>query len=359
MALAACLPFYFGQKRSLTVATWVNPPKVGSVLAFIDEIFVQYLFLIPACGLFASILWARRARSAGPEPDESGVGELAGLAGLVGLPVVLMLFSVGVQSVLVGRYAIAAVASISVLAAPLLARTLAPLRWAVLVVLLLASSAELVLSTRSAHLKEAARAGMAEELSKLPDAPILIESRAMLDDLWWDAPGLRGRLFLWSPSDRGVRTADWLLLERDMASNHEAWYGLPASASLDLVHDRPNCYVYGVKPADLLYFAHEKPDLAFRTIESVPDLYEVTRKPRPVIAAQGDAAAASSGSAGAFPEGRRSWIEPSRATSGQSDPDQDHDQDRPDPAADHRRHRPEQPRPSSPTRTRPARSTTR
>lgn len=282
VALAACLPFYFGQKRSLTVPTWIDPPDYNGVLKYLDSVFPCYLLLIPVFAFFATVLWGRRglALGDGPEAGREDLAELAGLASLAFLPLILILFSFLVQSVLIDRYAIPTVAAIAVVIAPLLARTGPRLRLVALLGLIAFSSGRLVAQSRLYRGVDASRLAMAGEAARLPvaDAPILVKSRERLYELWWDVPSLRPRLFLWSPDDQGDRATDLLRIERDMARNHERWYGVARVGDLGLLRDRPVIYLSGLVPGDLLGLARERPDLDLRPINPDRGLYEVSRK---------------------------------------------------------------------------------
>lgn len=281
LALAAFLPFYFGQKATLSVPTWIPPPSAGSVIDLINKLYKFHVFAIPVCGLTASLLLARRELTSGatPGPDESRLPELAGVASLGLFPVLLIAFSYMFQSVLADRYFIVTVASFSVLIGPVLSRTARPIRWAVLLGVLALGSASLITQARTFRAFEAARTATARVVEALPNAPILFKSRATLYELRWDLPRFRERYFLMSPDDFGERSTDILKVESSMARNHLRWYGMPRSADLASLKSAPVFFVVGLDPEDLGEIQADHPELSFRLIDADRPFHEVTVRP--------------------------------------------------------------------------------
>ncbi len=282
MALAACLPFYFGQKRSLSVPTWVDPPSLVSVRLFLEGYFGFYLLAIPVLGFFASRFRARpEPEEVEPEEEARRFPELAGMAGLVLMPAALVAFSVLVQSALVDRYTIPGVAAIGLLIAPIVARIGTPLRGAVLVGLLGFSTINLSAAVRHHAIVDSRRHEAVAILARLGDGPVLFRMRKDLYEFWWDAPNLRSRLFLWDPTDLVRDVPDRLVIERDMARNHDRWYGVGKIAGLASFGDRPVVYLYGLDPPDIPDLERSEPGIRLRTIDARRGLYEATRPTGP------------------------------------------------------------------------------
>jgi hypothetical protein len=280
VALAACLPFYFGQKASLTVPTWIEPPTLTGVRTFLGDVFGIYIFAIPVLALFLTQLF----RTGEPTEDgTTGEGQLATLAPLVALgalPFVLVVLSYVMQSFLIDRYAIPAVACFGPLLAPVVARLGKPGRWAVLVCFLLVSTVNLMSSARWYRMYDGIRDEKVAELSTCGDGPILVQGRWELYELWYDAPQLRDRLFLWDPADKGSDAARMFVFEKAMAANHERWYGLGKANSLAKLEDQPIVYLYGVEPRDVLALERSDPSLQVQPLNQKRGLYEVRRQGR-------------------------------------------------------------------------------
>jgi hypothetical protein len=276
-ALGLCLPFYSGQKLSLSVPTWLPRPDFAAVKTFLDSVYCYYIFAIPVVVYFVSRCLARPSRRGESTDEGEGVDGLAGLAGLALMPFLLVVFSYRVQSVLLDRYAIVAVASFGPLIAPLVARTRSTWRWAILGGFVLISSANLMAASRWFAISDSIRREAVDQVAGLPAGPILFRGRMDLDEFWWDAPSMRDRIFLWAPEDRGDRAGAIFQIERDMARNHERWYGLPKAASLASLRDRPVVYLHGLDAEDVLELQRSDPDLALRPIDRKRGLFEATR----------------------------------------------------------------------------------
>ena len=277
LALAACMPLYRGQRQAISVPTWIDPPNFTAVRDFFDQVYTYYLFAIPVTGFFVATMLNRSRPAEGAGEPSDDVSELAGLASLALLPAALVVFSFLIQSVLIDRYAIAAVASFGPLMAPIVARTRRPIRWAVLVGLLLVSTSNLMTASRWFQITEARRRDATTEVTKLAEAPILFRSRADLYELWWDAPAARDRFYYWDPKDLGVKPSNFDLLERDMAKSHERWYGLSRAATLSSLHDQPLVYLYGLDAKGALEIERSEAGLRLRSVDAKRGLFEASR----------------------------------------------------------------------------------
>lgn len=105
IALSACLPLYFQQKMALSIPTWIQPPDLWSSVEFLRAV-VPLLCLVVS----GALCWYQvRKRAEQRKPHFAVTWQpLAGLLGLTAMPLFLIAFSFGVQSVLVPRYAIVA-----------------------------------------------------------------------------------------------------------------------------------------------------------------------------------------------------------------------------------------------------------
>jgi hypothetical protein len=277
VALAACMPLYRGQRGSISVPTWVEPASFPAARDFLTMVFSYYVFAIPVIGFFASRMLDRG------RPDESldgpgeDVSELAGLSGLALLPAGLIAFSFLVQSVLIDRYAIATVACFGPLIAPIVARSHRPIHWAVLVGLILVSTSNLMGTARWFRQTEARRDEAKAEVARLADIPILFRSRSDLYELWWDAPEARDRFYFWDPKDLAGSTSAQDTFERDMARNHERWYGLSRAASLSSLQDHPLVYLYGLDATGVREIERSEVGVRLRPIDPRRGLFEARR----------------------------------------------------------------------------------
>ncbi len=277
LALAACIPLYLGQRKSITVGTWIEPASLPAARDFLMMVFSYYVFAIPVIGLFAASLLARGRGVASAEGTPEDVSELGGLAGLALLPAVLIVLSFSVQSVLIDRYAIAAVAGFGPLIAPVVARIRGPVRWAVLAGFLVLSTSNLMGSARWFRQAEARRDEATAAVARLADAPILFRSRSDLYELWWDAPEARDRFYFWDPKDLAEHPSALDCLERDMAGNHSRWYGLSRTATLSSLGDHRLVYLYGLDAEGVIEVERTEPELKLRSIDPRRGLFEATR----------------------------------------------------------------------------------
>lgn len=107
LALLACVPFYLGQRRALSTATWVAPVSMEQLVAFLADYFWWMGLFVPL------VLWAivrlvqqwRGARTLVARVSTWDRDMLA-LVALAAVPLILVIFSVVVQPSLVRRYAI-------------------------------------------------------------------------------------------------------------------------------------------------------------------------------------------------------------------------------------------------------------
>lgn len=104
LALAACLPLLRGQRRAMTVATWIADPSPFGISQFLREMMP----LVPALVLGLGLLWILARR-----PVLRMSPELGGMGALLLIPWVLVVMSFTLQPVYEGRYAIPVVLSLA------------------------------------------------------------------------------------------------------------------------------------------------------------------------------------------------------------------------------------------------------
>jgi uncharacterized membrane protein len=104
IALAASLPFYYSQRAAMTVPTWIPVANLAETM----EYFRELLALIPLTILVAAYFLSE-IFFAGSERIADGENSIAGLTGLLLLPMAVWLVSVVMQPALLTKYAIGTV----------------------------------------------------------------------------------------------------------------------------------------------------------------------------------------------------------------------------------------------------------
>lgn len=123
IALAVWLPFLVEQRAVFTVSTWVSDPTPELAKRFLIRLlFPAYLRPVVVFGLFAGIWYLVQRRGEIRSRVHGDLTFQAGILGLTLLPLVLIAFSFTVQSVLVDRYGIPAIATIAPVVAYLTSR---------------------------------------------------------------------------------------------------------------------------------------------------------------------------------------------------------------------------------------------
>lgn len=228
VALAACAPFLIGQRAALSVATWQPSAHLHAALGFLDEVvFPRTLALLVLAAWLAVILSRGQQTKAGaPDPATQ-----AGLTALLLLPVLLVAFSFMVQTALVPRYALPAVAGLAPPAAFLLARV--PPSWALALGGCLAFVSTQDVRAQALAWQEEERYVnrlIADVRTRTGDGPVFFESPARLYVLSRYAPVLAPRCFLidFEPGELGNTSPNRLFM-RDLSRRFEQFYGSPRS----------------------------------------------------------------------------------------------------------------------------------
>jgi hypothetical protein len=243
VALLACTPFLLGQRGAVTVATWVKTPDLGDVGRFLLSVLMpRNLLLVP---LVAGCWWLFRGRRMPPPGSQPDLTVVIGLASLAMLPLVLIVFSVTVQSALVDRYALPATAALAGIAALLLAPVSRP--WLIALGALLAISTTLNLHDLAEEYRARDRktdALIAAIRRETDGGVVVFEEPHELHPVCRYGPDLAGRCFLldFEPGQFGP-TAPSRIFNRDLARRFAEYYGSPGLVSWQHVKSLPRWYL--------------------------------------------------------------------------------------------------------------------
>jgi hypothetical protein len=117
LATLACLPFYLGQRRGLTVPTWMEPVKLRNIAG----LFRHIMFVAAMLPFVFYIAWRSVVKADRPIATRALLRDLAPLLSLLIFPVIIAVFSLLVQPAIQDRYVIVAVAPLAVIIAALAA----------------------------------------------------------------------------------------------------------------------------------------------------------------------------------------------------------------------------------------------
>lgn len=190
-----CLPVLLGQRRALSVPTWLPPVDIGAVISFLGDLIP--LTLILTTSLVLALFSDRRDDSDAPSEGSefSMVFRLLAYLGL--LPIVLILFSIFAQPSLLGRYAAPAVLAYTLPCALVCLRCGRRTRLAVLCAYALMATANFW-SYANGRAREESRVEQAiSTLRRVAEAgPLIFESRSDLYPIARYASDLGDRSFL-------------------------------------------------------------------------------------------------------------------------------------------------------------------
>lgn len=242
LALAACVPFLLGQRAALAVATWQPSVTVRAVAGFVAEVLLPTTLALVALAAWVAVLLTRGRLAKAWTADPSAQ---AGASALLLLPLVLVGFSIAVQTALVPRYALPAVVGLAPAAAFLLARLSWPGALAVGACLVLVSSQEV--RARAQTWEEEDRFVsrlIADVRTRTNDAPVFFESPARLYVLCRYAPELAPRCFLidFEPGELGNTSPNRIFM-RDLSRRFDEYYGAPRSQSWDRIKSLGSFYL--------------------------------------------------------------------------------------------------------------------
>lgn len=247
VALLACVPLLLSQRAAYqTIPTWVSDPTLADVYYFCSSLLLPTHLAAVLMSAWLSELWrriyGRTETLVDPPPDTTA---LAGLTSLVLLSLLLVAFSYTVQSVLIDRYALPAVAALAPAAAFVVSRMSRFWMMILCTFLFLNGAYDLrVLYTRawahdqsSAELMTAIREHTAQE-------PVLFESPHELYVVCRYAPDLAKRCFALDFEEGQLGQVDTLrLFLRDTCRNYGRFYPQPALRSWDMTRTSPRVYL--------------------------------------------------------------------------------------------------------------------
>jgi hypothetical protein len=229
VALAACIPFYFGQRASLTVPTWMSDVSVGAA----TKLLAVFLLTLPvaialACWVLTQVLeWRKGVRRAAPSGQGLALGPALLLA-QVAVPFVLVLFSLLILPATELRYWIVGAVVTAPLVALVMQRGDTLVRWIATLGIIGAS----VKTMRG----EAGRAdGFAQRVQQdVRLATQLTDSGSVVVARWRDTlypllvarPSLRSRVSVLDSTPLDGANA-FLIVERDVSRTHQRLYGWP------------------------------------------------------------------------------------------------------------------------------------
>lgn len=237
LALLACTPLYLGQRRTISVATWIPPLSTRQVLEFSIGTFAWAPLVIVLLGLAADHV-LRPSTETPPRP--SAGSDLRALIALGALPAIVLAFSALVQPTLLPRYALPGM----LLWAPLVAFGFAQAglitRVAVLGLLSLSGLAGTVRLAGNSRAFAAEVRTSQETVRPLAAAGVLLVSpsrhaiyalagadsalgRSIRFIEWPDSPARRPH----PPGSDSATAENLYLLERDIARVHRSLYGFP------------------------------------------------------------------------------------------------------------------------------------
>ena len=230
VALAACIPLYFGQRSTLTVPTWIPPASLG------DHLFLLMAALLPIATVVALVGWGASRLAAPLSRGRQPVARLSPLRdgtwlllGQAGVPLALAMFSLFVQPATQPRYWIVGALATGAVAAIAAARTQRVVRWAVgfgIIVI----SATIVKGEGAAG--EASRRRLQDDIAKAQRGTadgllLVVRRRHTLYPLVRALPTLSAKTALLDGSEFAGREQRFSIVERDVARVHWRLFGFP------------------------------------------------------------------------------------------------------------------------------------
>jgi hypothetical protein len=246
VALVACVPLMVSQRSAYTVPTWVSAPSLGKVADFCSSILLpKYLGAVVITAWLSWLLQKTRGADGSPADSPRDPAGLAGLTGLLLLPITLVLFSYTVQPALVDRYGLPAVAALGPCTA-FVASRMSRIWLATLCVFLVVAGTR-DLGYRSAGYQERDRwtAGLISAIRRhTNDEPVLFESPHELYVVCRYAPDLAGRCFALDFEQGQIGHADaFRVFVRDSVRSYATCYPVPALMTWDAVRGLPKLHL--------------------------------------------------------------------------------------------------------------------
>jgi hypothetical protein len=228
LALAPCVPLLLSQRAAFTVPTWVRPPTLSNIAELGTWILLPASFSAVVLAAWFSTLLKKVFL---PKRDLPTTGEdatsLAGLTGLVFMPVFLILFSFAVQPVWVERYALPAVAGLAPAVAFLVARMARVTVLALIAFFLVVSTQQLRNQATEAREQDQRTDAVIATLRQHDgDGPIICEHLSAQYVLHYYAPDLAPLFVDHEPGQTDCRRDEYYF-SRDLCRNYEAYYTVP------------------------------------------------------------------------------------------------------------------------------------
>ena len=290
-ALALCLPFFKGQRASISVPTWDNDPAtIKRIVAFWLAILPVWSVVIVA-GLHVLTRGARRdlegRHTAGASvPASPRVADLASLFALVFLPVVIGVFSVIFQPALAQRYgavASLAIAPVAALVASTALRSHA--RFAVVALFVAACFSMATINQGKMRWNEGVVRDENLVLKQTADRPVVFGYWHDLAPILRREPALASRCFNLdfddakdsTHSNAPIKPNHFMTVTRDLGRSLEKYYGKPRLIRREALAERFPFFIVG-SPNDAQWITA---GMAGVRIERVDDrLFKVTHESR-------------------------------------------------------------------------------
>jgi hypothetical protein len=248
IALAACAPFFLGQRAALTVKTWISPLSLHQIREMLQYYFVAAPIVVAALFLLASFGWKRARRDAAPVENRKIAPASLPFAALLLMPLVLAVISILVQPTMLLRFAVPAALAWAPLVAFVARRLPLPGKFLLLATLFFLSTriqeklATQLLGIRSTMQSEAAIVRPFLDSGRV----VMVLDRTSLYPL---ATETSRPSQLTSPdfTDSIAKSRHLpapMILERDVARIHHRLYGFPRLESIDSGTPSSDHYVF-------------------------------------------------------------------------------------------------------------------
>jgi hypothetical protein len=241
-ALAACLPFYFGQRAALSVSTWVPQASLADHLFLLVVALVPLSFAVPLVSWGVSRFLRRRsALDGGPEATLGAGGWL--LLSQVAVPIALVVVSLLVQPATQLRYWIPGSLAVATAVAFAVSRSVRSLQWLTL-------AAAFVASASAVRDEGAAAREFAETVSEdsayaeraaAEQSFVVARRRHTLYPMLRAAPRAAQHALLFGGPSTG-RDSMLVLNDLDLARVHARFYGFPRISSRAELRALPSFY---------------------------------------------------------------------------------------------------------------------
>ena len=240
-----------GQRSATTIATWIPTPSMAEIVDFGTTIFLPMHL-----AAFVIVAWVSQLTTGDripmkPSDDAAAVPPaVVGMTSLALLFPVLVAFSYSLQSVMVSRYGLTAIATLAPASAFAIRRM--SKRWVVLLIAFLIASSTFELRQRAVRALAADRERdqLIQDIRNAP-ARVIFEAPHQLHIVWHYAPDLRNRVFLldFEKEQLGGNVSPFRIWTRDLARQFLKFYDGPHLIPWEEV--RQDAVVYLVPHADV------------------------------------------------------------------------------------------------------------